>query len=214
MNRPRLSDDNRNLVRAEYQRLATDGVARKTVDHIEQAFAILAPELRPVREKCYPCFHGWLVGKPAQKLPTTPAAGHPSPAPRKQRGVISARKTAPAVSLGSAPNDLTLDDAIAAMCDVLIARITATLDARLDGLLAMRVATAAIKLCPPPAPRTPAVKVDLTKPETLDDTTLRIEVIKARATGDIGRWGKLVAVMKKRSEASNAVEFHSKDSQG
>ena len=33
----------------------------------------------------------------------------------------------------------------------------------------------------------------------------------ARATGDISRWDKLVKVMRKRSEAVNAVEFHSKD---
>ena len=130
-------------------------------------------------------------------------------------------KTAPAARPPAAPiskpchpkpvegSPLSLDDAIEALCDVLVARVHAVLSPKLETVLAQRVAASAIKLAPPPSPRIATVKVDLEKPETLDDATLRIELIKAIATGDQARRAKLVLVRRKRDEAANSISFHS-----
>lgn len=193
MKRPALTDDLRALVRAEYQRLAADGVARKSVDHIEQAFAVLAKELRPDRKKCYPCFHPWLDAA-APKLPTTPVADQPSPAPRKARGVISARKTAAAVSLTSAPNPFK--DAIQLLVAVIVSEVRRELAPQLEAALARPVVEAALKLAP--------AETDAKNPDTWDDAQLVREIAAAKTANNLIRWHRLVGIRRKRELAANS----------
>lgn len=153
--------------------------------------------------KFYACQFPWLNGNGHAPVG---AASRPRPGrPRGGDAPPTNGKTPPKEDLGG---PITIDEALGVLCDVLVLRLRTQLDARLESMLASRVASAAIKLAPPsPKP----AKLD--QPETLDDETLRIEIIKARAQGNLPRWHKLVKVMRKRSEAANSIEFHSQDAQ-
>ena len=107
-------------------------------------------------------------------------------------------------SAAASPSTLSLDDAIDVLCDVLIARVRVALDAQLETVLAQRIATSAIKLAPKPAKG-----IDLEKINTLDDATIKLEIIKAQASGDRLRLFKLVALRRKREEAANTIAFRS-----
>jgi len=193
----RLTDAERDQVRAEYQRLAADGVSRTTTEHIALAFHILPPARRAPLKACYPSMQLWLgaVAKCAERA----AAGKTRSASRPPRSSCSTPVS---------PAPINLQEAVAFLCAVVVEEVRRQLEPCLDRSLAKAVVTATLPLVPK-APK----DADLTKPETLDDKTLRLELIKARATDNLIRWHQLVRVAKKRSEAANTVEFHSGDAQ-
>lgn len=188
----RCTKPEQEFVRAEFLRLHTAEPDAHFGDLITRAQLVLPVDRRQDFSKKSPSQITWL-GVTARQFKR-----------RNSSAVVGAASPPRPARPDSTPTALTLDDAIAVLCDVLLARIEDQLEGKLETILAQRIATSAIKLAPKPAK-----PVDLDKLNTLDDATLKLEIIKAQASGDRIRLLKLIAVRRKREEAANTIEFQS-----
>lgn len=192
------------ILRAEYNRLKAAQPAAKFDSLVNQAVKILPADRQKDFTGKAPSQMPWLSGyQPGKKAVVGTTR-------RVVRRAVDAKSTSGDRGASALPETPaatpTLDEAIAVLCDVLVARVQAALDAKLEAILAQRIATSAIKLAPKPARG-----VDLDKLNTLDDATIKLEIVKAQASGDRLRLFKLVALRRKREEAANTIEFRSAD---
>jgi len=124
---------------------------------------------------------------------------------RKPKG--TAKRPAPARKpeghLVDAPDNFTLDEAVELLAAVISRRVAARIEARLDSIIAAKIAASASRLAatvPDSGFRTADSGLN-----SLDDDMLRIKAGVAKVHGDILLWGQCTAVLRRRERAASAI---------
>jgi hypothetical protein len=197
--RIRWTDEEAAKVVAEYKRILATNPDKGKFDAAGESMLILAGDRRRTNNLTTASF----ISRMAKGAGTHPAIPCREGQKRKTETVCP-----PPIPQSS--NELTIDDAVAFLCDVIVARVSAEVEKKLQPMIAARIGAAAVKLAPMNTGRDACA----TNPKNLremDALQLRYELIKAKAEADTFRVQKIVAELSRRESAANVITRESQD---